>query len=713
MSSTKSYLKIVCDAYRDAAKTPILVSGRVETSSTSNNIIPIQTRWSQSNLSTNQKVTFNKQLLVNANNLRVEHESVGVSEAGREMFTARGVGEEEVIAIVRKAEKDECQNIELWSKVRGMQATFNMKDVDVHGKIYTDTEFGSLELSEDKTKLLYVAERKKEKNFSYLFQGEVGENAKVGCEAAYQEDWGEQMVGKANPVIVVLDLTEEQPVKAQVLSGVPEGWSPGLVKWWAGGVVGVAYRTTPRRLGKVYCSNRPSIVFHLTLSGEWRVLAGDGDTQLGIPKLVVGPEDRLVWFERSLSGTAEPDLYPGPHGAALRVMSLCSLDGKVTEVVSEQHPPYQGDQETQFCGIFTPHVARRCWLDIDQMVISCPQGETMRPLIIGLSDGSVVVPGHESCHGVVVTDVLDTLVVGVKSDPLTPPHLVVASLPAGPDMKFSPVSTPPACPVPGLTWSSLLITPTTGPPLPYTAHYVGPAQAPGTPLIVWPHGGPHSVITTDYKTVVMFFCQLGYGVLFVNYRGSTGFGEDNVRSLLGNVGDMDVKDCQMAREKCLEMFPHLSREKCVLMGGSHGGFLVTHLAGQYPSDYKGVVARNPVTNIASMSGITDIPDWTWNESGFSYSWQAPTPDTMTSMYNMSPISHVKNVTAPVFLMIGKNDLRVPPSQGFEFYHTMKALGKEVMMNTYDDNHPLGKVENDVNVMISAGTFFNKCLNGPE
>ena len=166
MSSSKSYNKMdkrVSDAYRDAAKTPILLSARVETSSTSNNIILIQTTWSQSNLSTNQKVIFNKQLLVNANNLLVEHESIGVSEAGREMFTESGVGDEEIIAIVRKAEKDECQTIELWNKVRGMQATFNMKDVDVHGKIYTDTEFGSLELSKDKTKLLYVAERKKER----------------------------------------------------------------------------------------------------------------------------------------------------------------------------------------------------------------------------------------------------------------------------------------------------------------------------------------------------------------------------------------------------------------------------------------------------------------------------------------------------------------------------------------------------------------------
>ena len=84
------------------------------------------------------------------------------------------------------------------------------------------------------------------------------------------------MVGKADPVIVMLDLESEQPVKARVMGGVPSGWSPGLVRWWAGGVVGVAYRTSPRRLGKVYCSNRPSILFHLTVGGEWTVLAGDG-----------------------------------------------------------------------------------------------------------------------------------------------------------------------------------------------------------------------------------------------------------------------------------------------------------------------------------------------------------------------------------------------------------------------------------------------------
>ena len=58
---------------------------------------------------------------------------------------------------------------------------------------------------------------------------------------------------------------------------------------------------------------------------------------------------------------------------------------------------------------------------------------------------------------------------------------------------------------------------------------------------------------TTFVREVKFFQELGYAVLFVNFRGSIGAGQDSVDSLLGHVGDTDVKDCRQALDECLEV----------------------------------------------------------------------------------------------------------------------------------------------------------------
>ncbi len=87
----------------------------------------------------------------------------------------------------------------------------------------------------------------------------------------------------------------------------------------------------------------------------------------------------------------------------------------------------------------------------------------------------------------------------------------------------------------------------------FNSIYTGPNSGSDVPLILWPHGGPHSLLPATFFREADFFNRLGFGVLFVNFRGSLGAGQDSVESLLGFVGNNDVKDCFQALEECLQV----------------------------------------------------------------------------------------------------------------------------------------------------------------
>ena len=86
-----------------------------------------------------------------------------------------------------------------------------------------------------------------------------------GEEYTYRAEWGELLVGKHQPVVIVCDLKTELLTQ---LEAIPSLYSPAQVTWTPDGkgIVGVAWKNEPRRLGLVYCTNRESVIFHLSLN---------------------------------------------------------------------------------------------------------------------------------------------------------------------------------------------------------------------------------------------------------------------------------------------------------------------------------------------------------------------------------------------------------------------------------------------------------------
>ncbi|GMH64753.1 hypothetical protein TrRE_jg11191, partial [Triparma retinervis] len=233
-----------------------------------------------------------------------------------------------------------------------------------------------------------------------------------------------------------------------------------------------------------------------------------------------------------------------------------------------------------------------------------------------------------------------------------------------------------------------------------------------TPLIVVPHGGPHSMTHAGYIPSYQFLASLGYAVLHVNYRGSVGFGEKYLKSLPGRCGEFDVEDVREATRLAVEKHG-LDPDRIGVCGGSHGGFLSGHMVGQYPDVYKVAAMRNPVTNIATMTTATDIRDWCDVEALGAYdfgNFRAAGKEELAKMYDASPCRWAKDVKGKVLVAIGMKDLRVPPSQGLEYYHELKSRGVGVKLLRYEeDTHPLSKVDTEADHWVNIAEWFREWL----
>ncbi len=136
----------------------------------------------------------------------------------------------------------------------------------------------------------------------------------------------------------------------------------------------------------------------------------------------------------------------------------------------------------------------------------------------------------------------------------------------------------------------------------------------------------------------------GFCLLIVNFRGSIGYGETSLNSLLGNIGVNDWQDCGNVTKKALEQFSDIvDPERLGVFGGSHGGYLTGHMIGQpeFKDMWKAASLWNPVLDMTYMVNSTDIPDWIYACCGSEdIDFANMTAEQKINFFNRSPMAFV-------------------------------------------------------------------------
>ncbi|BCB02971.1 S9 family peptidase [Bacillus sp. KH172YL63] len=204
------------------------------------------------------------------------------------------------------------------------------------------------------------------------------------------------------------------------------------------------------------------------------------------------------------------------------------------------------------------------------------------------------------------------------------------------------------------------------------------------PLIVEIHGGPHTMYGNTFFHEFQVLADKGYAVLFVNPRGSHGYGQEFVNAVRGDYGGGDYEDIMLAVDYGLDAFPFIDETRLGVTGGSYGGFMTNWIIA-HTDRFKAAVTQRSISNWISFYGVSDI--------GYYFSeWQIQSNlGDVETLWKHSPLAYVGGIETPLLILHSEKDYRCPIEQAEQLFIAMKRQGKEARFVRFpESNHNLSR-----------------------
>ena len=221
------------------------------------------------------------------------------------------------------------------------------------------------------------------------------------------------------------------------------------------------------------------------------------------------------------------------------------------------------------------------------------------------------------------------------------------------------------------------------------------------PLLVKSHGGPTAAASTALDLGIQFWTSRGFGVVDVNYGGSTGYGTEYRRRLNGTWGIVDVDDCVNAA-RFLAARGDADPERLAIDGGSAGGY-TTLAALTFHDVFRAGASYYGVSDLEALAKETHK-----FESRYLDSLVGPYPERKDLYAERSPINHTRLLSCPLLLLQGLEDEIVPPNQAEMMFEAVKSKGLPTAYVPFEgEQHGFRRSENIKRALEAELYFYSR------